>query len=325
MVKMNYKLSAEPKVSVVMPVYNTESYVAEAMQSILGQTLRELELIVVNDGSTDNSQHVIEEMAAMDSRVRIYAKKNEGPSAARNLGLQKAIGQYVYFMDSDDHLQAEALADCYNRCADEQLDFVFFDADAFNTLTNVSVNEYYLRENYLDAQRVYRGSDLLDVLIGKNMYRPSVWLCLLRRGLLDEFQLSFYPGIIHEDELFTALFHLNAQRVAYLPKPYFRRRVRPNSITSSKFALWNMECYFVVLSELKKYACGSGARHAAMVEKLCAYILNPAVYRTHEFTLAMRMRVFWLCRRYDCLRYLTVKNRLILFFPFLIKIKGAIK
>ena len=93
-----------PKVSVIIPVYNTDQYVAEAMYSILNQTLTDIELIAVNDGSTDNSLEVITKIAESDKRVKIFSQQNKGQSEARNLGISNSTGDYLYFMDSDDVL-----------------------------------------------------------------------------------------------------------------------------------------------------------------------------------------------------------------------------
>ena len=106
----------EIKVSVVIPVYNTEKYVREAVESIMNQTLRELEIIIINDGSTDNSLQVAEELAAADSRIQVYSQTNRGLSMARNAGITHAHGRYIYFMDSDDLLEKDAMELCYSKC-----------------------------------------------------------------------------------------------------------------------------------------------------------------------------------------------------------------
>ena len=93
-----------------MPVYNTGLYVAEALNSILNQTLRDIEIIVVDDGSTDNSCEIVSQLASTDSRIKFYKQaSNEGQAVARNIGLRYITGKYVYFMDSDDVLAADAL------------------------------------------------------------------------------------------------------------------------------------------------------------------------------------------------------------------------
>lgn len=117
--------NGHPKVSVIIPVYNTCNYVQEALESICRQTLTDLEIIVIDDGSTDGSREVIDKIAATDSRIQVYGQTNQGLSVTRNEGLKYAVGEYIYFMDSDDLLEPDALELCYNKCIAEALDFVF--------------------------------------------------------------------------------------------------------------------------------------------------------------------------------------------------------
>ena len=118
----------EIKVSVVIPVYNTEKYVRQAVESVMYQSLKELEIIVVDDGSTDKSLSIVEKLGDTDKRIQIYTQANQGQSIARNRGISHAHGEYIYFMDSDDLLEEDALELCYHKCKEEKLDFVFFDA-----------------------------------------------------------------------------------------------------------------------------------------------------------------------------------------------------
>ena len=94
-----------PAVTVVIPVYNTASYVEQTLRCIMGQTLRETEILVVDDGSTDHSPAILARLAAEDPRIRIHTQPNRGLSEARNAGLDRAAGRYIYFMDSDDLLE----------------------------------------------------------------------------------------------------------------------------------------------------------------------------------------------------------------------------
>ena len=150
------------KVSVVIPVYNTEKYVREAVESIMNQTLRELEIIIINDGSTDNSLQVVEELAAADSRIQVYSQSNQGLSMARNAGITHAHGRYIYFMDSDDLLEKDAMELCYNKCEEKELDFVFFDAQSFfeEDIRNAPVLNYQ-RTDKLE-NKVYTGEKVLQ-------------------------------------------------------------------------------------------------------------------------------------------------------------------
>lgn len=317
--------ASQPKISVIIPLYNTEKYVTEAIETISSQSFQDIEIIIVNDGSTDNSLEIVNNLALEDSRIRVFSKKNEGPSESRNLGLEKARGKYIYFMDSDDLLDKEALTSCYARCETQQLDFVFFDATAFKEDKSVLVNDYYLRDKILDNNKIYTGNEVLNILMESNLYRPSVWLCFIRKAYLDKINLGFYPGIIHEDELFAAILHMNAQRIGYIPRPFFNRRVRPSSITSSKYTLWNIDCYLIVISELEKYAQNKELGFKKMTQKICSYVLNPAIYRASNFTFKDRLKVFNLFLSKGFLKYISLKNKLILLFPFLIKLKSLTK
>ena len=121
---MNHAMN-HPKVSVIIPVYNTEKYVKESVESIMQQTLQDIEIIIINDGSTDNSLSVINLLAQQDRRIIVYSQSNQGLSIARNTGLERVKGEFIYFMDSDDLLTNDALKTCYQECIAEQLDFVF--------------------------------------------------------------------------------------------------------------------------------------------------------------------------------------------------------
>ena len=118
------------KVSVILPIYNVASYLEETFESLIGQSLKEIEIIAVNDGSTDNSEEIIGKYQQRDKRIIAFSQENKGQSAARNLALQHATGKYIYMMDSDDVLKdSDALQTCYDYAENNQADFIFFDGD----------------------------------------------------------------------------------------------------------------------------------------------------------------------------------------------------
>ncbi|MFR0894323.1 MAG: glycosyltransferase family 2 protein [Alistipes onderdonkii] len=168
-----------PKVSVVIPVYNTEAYVEQTLRSIMGQTLRDIELIVINDGSTDGSLSVLERIATGDDRIRLYTQPNKGLSETRNAGIDRARGEFIYFMDSDDLLEPDALERCYERCQSDRLDFVFFDAESFGA------SGLRRRMVRLPACKIFRNG-------GLRRHRPAAQDA--RTALLPGFGLpEFYP------------------------------------------------------------------------------------------------------------------------------------
>ena len=114
------------KVSVILPIYNVAPYLDETFKSLLSQSLQEIEIIAVNDGSTDNSEEIIRKYQQQDSRIMCFSQKNQGLSVTRNVALQYATGEYIYMMDSDDILsQPNALLICYNYTKRNKADFIF--------------------------------------------------------------------------------------------------------------------------------------------------------------------------------------------------------
>ena len=117
------------KVSVILPIYNVAPYLDETFRSLINQSLSDIEIIAVNDGSTDNSEDIIRKYAQQDARISYFSQQNQGQSVARNLALQHAKGKYIYMMDSDDVIDTDALRICYDYAEKNEADFIFFDVD----------------------------------------------------------------------------------------------------------------------------------------------------------------------------------------------------
>lgn len=265
-----------PLISVIIPLYNTEAYIGEALRSVTCQTLREIEIIVINDGSTDASAHIVEALATDDPRVQLYTQVNAGQATARNRGLQYAQGEFIYFMDSDDLIEADTLLCCYEKCVAENLDFVFFDAICFGDAgANRPWFDYHRAADFEDKS--YTGITLLKQMLSNRSYRCSVCLNLIRRTFIKQLGLQFKAGIIHEDELFTALLYLEAERVGRIDREFFHRRLRGFSTMTSSFSTRNVTGYLTVLEELRHYAKRQNTTKKQLVKDLTAYILNPTL------------------------------------------------
>lgn len=306
------------KVSIIIPVYNTGKYVREAVESVMRQSLKELEIIVINDGSTDESLKILKEISVTDSRVQIYTQINRGLSQARNAGISHAHGEYVYFMDSDDLLEEDAMELCYHKCEEEKLDFVFFDAQSFrdgNVRNAPALN--YKRTDKLE-NKVYTGTEALELQLKERIYTPSVCLNFIRRLFLEEIRLQFYPGIIHEDQLFTTLLYLQAGKTACIKRAFFQRRIRENSIMTRKFAYRNMEGYFIVTQKILDFRKQT-ARHRtkAIIDLYLSQMLNAAVWQAHSLKISERFRITWLCL-YNYGKYVSARTIGILLFKSLL-------
>lgn len=299
-------------VSVIIPVYNTEEFVEEAVRSIMCQSLRDIEIIVINDGSTDNTLSIIKRLADEDKRIQIYTQYNQGPSVTRNKGIENAQGEYVYFMDSDDYLEPEALETCYVKCERQVLDFVFFDADILNKEKHKNISLNYQRKDCSNPELVYKGTDILKLLIDHKAYSPSPCLNFIRREYLTQIKLDFLPGIIHEDQLFTCLLYLQAQRVSSIHKDFFKRRLRDDSIMTRKFSTQNINSYFTITDHLGRFA-DLHPEFRDIIDLYLSEMLNAAVWLSYKMPFKDRLRIAKRCIK-DYKQYVTIRNLMILLF-----------
>ena len=303
---------SQPKVSVIIPIYNTAAYLHDTINSIRNQSLKEIEIILLNDGSTDDSINIIKEYEALDSRIQSHTQPNQGLSVARNQAMKYATGKYLYFMDSDDYLEPEALETCYIKCERQALDFVFFDADILNKEKHKNISLNYQRKDCTNPELVYQGPYILKLLIDHKAYSPSPCLNFIRREYLTEIQLDFLPGIIHEDQLFTCLLYLQAQRVSSIHKDFFKRRLREDSIMTSKFSMRNMESYFTITAHLSKFA-DSHPMFREIIDLYLSRMLNAAVWLSYKIPFKDRLKIARRCLK-EYRQYVTTKNLIVLLF-----------
>lgn len=221
----------EKLVSIVVPVYNDEKYINECVDSIIGQTYTRLEIILVDDGSTDCSGAICDKYEALDSRVVVVHKKNGGLSDARNAGVERIHGEYVLFCDSDDTLKVNAIELLYKRLSsDVEADFVFYNAEAFAEKgLECNPGNYLRKKDY----PVSSGTELAFKQLVRDEYIPCAVLYFFRSSFLLKYNLYFEKGILGEDELFSYYVYLNAQKAIYMSDALYNRRIRPGSIMTS--------------------------------------------------------------------------------------------
>lgn len=243
-----------PKISVIIPVYNVQKYLEEALDSVINQSLKEIEIICVDDGSTDDSFQILEKYANVDDRIKVYQKVNGGLSSARNLGINKATGKYVYFIDSDDILESKALEICFDESEKNDLDMIMFSAEPFydnrNIISDIKMNCY---KRYAEYNGIVSGKDFFIKAVSAAELKPSACLYIIRRDMLIKNKLFFYEGIIHEDNLFTIQCLSLANRVKYINCDFYKRRVRENSIMTSSAALYRAYSLYIVITEINKF------------------------------------------------------------------------
>ena len=266
------------KVSVIIPVYNVEVYLRDCMDSVLNQTLTDLEVICIDDCSPDNCGMILDEYATADPRVKvIHLERNRRQGYGRNFGLDKASGQYIYFLDADDMIAPESFEELCELADKEMLDVVFFDSkDLFESedLKKIYIPPLSLRKGvYRDE--VYVGKELLDEFIRQNEWTCYPQRIFWRREFLLKEQIRYPEDTEHEDEFFAFAGILAAKRARYVRKQYFTLRTRANSVMTSGYAPKNFHGYlmnfyymneFVSKRDLHTY--GADVNIARMIERI---------------------------------------------------------
>ena len=212
--------------SFIIPVYNVEKYIKECLDSILIQTYKNFEVILINDGSTDNSGILCDEYAKLDNRVKVIHTKNGGLSKARNVGLEEATGKYIIFLDSDDYWVSNELHKIAQKCDDNKLDILAYNYEIYD-----EVNSKVSVKSGIDFQdinnEIMNGEQYLKSVISKNpLYGWYSWLYVIKRDIFTKFKLKFKPGIKYEDVDLTYRIILSASRVMFIDKVILRYRTK---------------------------------------------------------------------------------------------------
>ena len=241
----------EIKVSVIIPVYNVEKYLRQNLQSVADQTLKEIEIICVDDGSTDSSFEIVQEFAAKDPRFVAVQQKNAGAGAARNNGLRRARGEYLSFLDSDDFFAPDMLETAYNKAQETKADFVVFNSDQYNEdekkFKQVSwVVRYAELPPYQPFGRRAMTDNIFKVFVG------WAWDKLFNRKWVLEHDLWFQEQRTSNDMLFVFSAVAIAKRIAYVEKGKVlahQRRNNKSSLSNTREKSW--DCFYNALTALR--------------------------------------------------------------------------
>lgn len=290
------------KVSVILPIYNVAPYLEEAFDSILNQSLKEIEVIAVNDGSTDNGWDIIQKYQEKDARIISISQENQGLSMARNVALPYVTGKYVYMMDSDDMLSSlDALQMCYEYAERNQADFVFFDREWFSDKGKIDTKGVH-STRFVEENKKYEGEGLLNHLLDTSSFNAVVWLLLINHDFLKRTGLTFYPGLIHEDELFTTRLMLSSDSIYCLKQSLIKHRIRSSSIVGKGYKRRNMDCYMTIADELLRYS------KAPIIHKYLRYTLSKVFYTGHQIPYKDKPAVFWRALKSGYLKYIGLKS-----------------
>lgn len=240
------------KISIIIPAYNVERYIGEALDSVFAQSVLPYEIIVVNDGSTDSTSSVAEQFIGQHPRYRIYTTVNQGLGPARNYGLDQATGDYVYFFDSDDILRKEFVCKISSIIMAKRPDVIFFSGRSFFDVGFSS--DFSPNYNRNINEHFPSGEEAANALFSSRGLISSACLYVSRKEYLDRNGLRFKP-ITHEDEEFLIPFLFLANGVTVIDDELFLRRVRSGSIMTRDKSIKNLigykEC-ILSLVEFKK-------------------------------------------------------------------------
>ena len=222
------------KISVIIPVYNVGRYLEECLNHMINQTFSDIEIICINDGSTDESPDILREFAKRDDRIQIINQKNRGLGATRNRGLELSKGDYIYFMDGDDYLELAALEELYELSEKYSLDFAMFKLKNFNEKTKETIYDEYYAMPYLKKRvedNVFDYSDGADIALRLAVNSPGNFF---KREFVRD--LKFPEGLLFEDNVFFTKALFKAERIYFYDKFLYNRRVREDSL-SNKFSI----------------------------------------------------------------------------------------
>lgn len=269
-----------PKISVIIPVYNVEKYLEKCVRSILAQTFADIEVICVDNGSTDGSAAVLEKLAREDNRVRVFGVENLGPGHSRNKGLDESRGEYITFVDSDDFIAPNLCEVLYNRAQAEQLDITaceFYEYHHDSGEAVASSHRFELTCKYdLDAARGDSRTDFANFAFAS----PFVWGKLYRREIIEKQKIRFPLGAV-EDVPFMVSCLVQARRVKRVPDYLYYYRVgRPGSISgkTERMVLDGIANFKVLENNLKAYGLFEEVKETFWFNKMVLLIGDERVF-----------------------------------------------
>lgn len=251
------------EISVIIPAYNSAAFIEATLASVLSQTFRHFEIIVVDDGSRDNTQKIIRKWQEREKRIKYFYQENQGVAAARNVGIRKAKGTYITFLDSDDSFEPEFLEKMYAKIEETQSNLCFCG---------------FIRHFLNQAQKCEPGNfyipDPLSLIIDKQWISTDSWL--IRKEFLQQHKISFTEGMQYgEDfEFFCRLIYLSEHSITYVKEYLSNYNYRPDSLTSRDI-LWhslsyitgNLEAYKSTYDFISSHPRKAGGPYLVLLSK----------------------------------------------------------
>lgn len=220
------------KITVIIPVYNVEKYIRKCLDSIINQTLKDIEIIIVNDGSPDNCQSIIDEYAKKDDRIISLIQENGRQGKARNNGLKHAKGEYISFIDSDDYIETNMLEKMYNKAKEEDSDIVICSNYHIYETTNIK-ESIFIDEELMEDSINNKKNKLLNII--------SPCYKIYKRSLLLNNNISFMEKLYYEDLAFSLKSLVLANKISYVNEPLYYYIIREGSTMTSTNVIKNLD------------------------------------------------------------------------------------
>ena len=294
------------RVSIIIPVYNIAAYLPRCLDSVLSQTLKDMELLLIDDGSTDGSETICDEYAAKDNRIRVFHLENGGVSRARNKGISAATGDYIGFVDADDWISPDmflslvlaadtnntdiVICDCYTACGDN------LELDSFSEIKEGIFAKSQIKPEYL------------------LQFAGVAWRCIYKRSFIEKYSVAFPLDMkISEDRVFNVYAFGFAEGIYYLKKPLYYRFVREGSAVNKYYDDFLSMVLFARNATIKaiKEAWGGQEKYFNAFENhtvsLCYVALNNEFYKTAKKPLKDRIvEIKRICSSKELLKALDV-------------------
>lgn len=260
-------------VSVIMPIYNSGKYLKQSLDSVISQSLYDIEIICINDGSTDNSLSILKEYAGRDSRIKIIDKKNSGYGNSMNIGIKEASGKYIAILEPDDFIDLNMYASLYNLAEEKNLDVI--KSNYYEHEEKCHRDTYFEVLNGLPYNMVTSALETERIL----HMRPCIWSAIYRRDFLDTHYIKFNetPGASYQDTAFAFKVWVSASKVMFVKEAYLHYRIdNENSSVNSCGKIFNICDEFQSIQSYLNYNKDLRNRYSKILQvlKLDSYTWN---------------------------------------------------
>ncbi len=256
-----------PLVSVLIPAYNSEDTIEECILSVTHQTYGNIEIVIIDDGSKDNTPQICDAFAEKDDRIRVIHTENGGVGRARNISLNEACGKYILFLDSDDSLKPDEVALLLREAESKNLQLICYSGEVvwndIQTKEGLEKNYDQTVQNYI----IKNGIDCMFEAVKAGEYNTSTAMRLYRLDYLNDNGFRFDEGIIHEDEAIGFLAYISAERMECISDRLYYRTYHPGSIMTSRTCLNSAKGYTVAMNRLSDAFLNRSEAHLSEKEK----------------------------------------------------------